>query len=748
MAQEATIKQYSNFAKGLMTEATPLNFPDDYSLAEENMLLNIDGSRERRDGMEYEAGGSITTTTVGNANVRMAFFKWEFADNRSGNQIGVVQVDAELWFMDLTEEIPSANLLNSGSAVSLASYVTTPGTIPELSFAAISGVLLCTSDAFDQPLKISYATGTDTVSVTTQSVLVRDLWGVDDGLDIDENPVALTDKHKYNLMNQGWETASRVAPADKIGNYFTTQTEYPNNTQIQSFGKDGTGAWSSATLIQTFFGKSPAPKGRFILNYFDRGSGAAGIDATYNREAQSGVSNLDDDIETGMFSAVAANFGRVFWGGCQSSITSGDSKSPNGSNLILFSQIVERTEQIGFCYQEADPTGEAIFDQVDSDGGFIQIPELGKVTKMVAMQNQIIVLAENGVWAIVSVDGLFTPTTYQVNKITTSGTKSPDSVVEVEGTIVYWAESGIYQIRLDDVSQSAVAQDVTLQTIKTFYNNIDKTAKENAKGYYDNITKQIGWLYQSDADWDFASYPDFCDKELIYDLQLQAFTVNTISSKTVQSPYVCGAVLGESLNTNTLIEEVVVNGDPVVVGGDPVEQTTQETVQTTSKLKYLTYVPQSGFVGFTLSQYSNEDFLDWGTENFVSFIDTGYIGFADWARKKGVPYLICHFERTEDGFDGSLNATNESSCFVQARWEWTDSSESKRWGRSFQAYRYRRPYVPVDANDRFETGHLIITTKNKLRGHGKALSLRFESEEGKNMKLYGFSIVARGNTSV
>jgi len=738
MAQDSTIKQYSNFSKGIMTEATPLNFPDDYSIDEANLILNIDGSRERRKGIEFESGYAQTTTTTTTDEVGFTFYRWEFADNKDSNQIGVVQVGQDLYWLDLTTSNPSGNLLNSGSPSNLGGVMATSTKHPRLQFSDVNGVLLITSADFLVPLKVTYDTATDTMTGDSQSILVRDLWGVDDGQDVDEE-ATLTDKHEYNLLNQGWTSA----------NLTTWGNPSPSNAMVMHLGKDSTGAWTEATTRESFFGNSPAPKGKFIINFFDRGTGSATLpDIVNNRTDLSGVSNLDDDIETGMFSAVAANFGRVFWGGSESSVTSGDSKSPNASSLILYSQIIEREEQIGHCYTEADPTAEVIFDQVDSDGGFIQIPELGKVLKMVPLSNQVVIFATNGVWAIVSVDGLFTPTSYQVNKITDVGIDGSDSVVEVEGTIVYWSESGIYQLKLDEVTQQAVVSDVTLQTIKTFYNNITADAKENAKGYYDSINKRVAWIYQSDANWDFDSYPDHCDKELIYDLQLQAFTVNTISSKTVQSPYVVGIVKGENLITNEEINEIQVNGDTVTVNGDTVEEILSSTVQTTSKNKYLTYVPSSGFASFTLSNYSNETFLDWDTENYSSFLETGYIAFEDWARNKTIPYLICHFERTEDGFDDSWNPTNESSCFVQAKWEWTDNDVSNRWGTKFQAYRYRRAYVPTSASDRFETGHKLITTRNKLRGRGKSLSIRFESEEGKNMKLFGFALTALGNTGV
>ena len=78
---------------------------------------------------------------------------------------------------------------------------------------------------------------------------------------------------------------------------------------------------------------------------------------------------------------------------------------------------------------------------------------------------------------------------------------------------------------------------------------------------------------------------------------------------------------------------------------------------------------------------------------------------------------------------------------VQARWEWSDSSNSKRWGNPFQAYRYKRLYFPTDSTDTYDTGFSTIVTKNKLRGQGKVLSLKFYTEPDKNLHLYGWSML-------
>ena len=86
----------------------------------------------------------------------------------------------------------------------------------------------------------------------------------------------------------------------------------------------------------------------------------------------------------------------------------------------------------------------------------------------------------------------------------------------------------------------------------------------------------------------------------------------------------------------------------------------------------------------------------------------------------------------------NLVLNNQSSCKVQAQWNWSDSTSSGKWGNEFQAYKLLRNYVPTGVSDTFDYGDKVIVTKNKLRGSGKTLSLYIKSEEGKDMKLLGW----------
>lgn len=88
---------------------------------------------------------------------------------------------------------------------------------------------------------------------------------------------------------------------------------------------------------------------------------------------------------------------------------------------------------------------------------------------------------------------------------------------------------------------------------------------------------------------------------------------------------------------------------------------------------------------------------------------------------------------------------NFSGLYVQAQWEWCTSAASGRWGQRFQAYRLRQLYADDSATGVFEYGYSVMTSRNKIRGQGRALSLKFTTEPGKNCILYGWNIEIGAN---
>jgi len=230
-----------------------------------------------------------------------------------------------------------------------------------------------------------------------------------------------------------------------------------------------------------------------------------------------------------------------------------------------------------------------------------------------------------------------------------------------------------------------------------------------------------------------------------------AFTLQTISDGTTLRTLV-GPVEVPPYVLGTSIQNVVVGDEQVVVGTEDVvaDIAVGEEVQLRTKGIFLERATDGGSL-LSFGEFSNSDFLDWAEVDAPAYIVTGYVSGGDFQRNKQVPYITFHFDRTEDGFtlDGEdIVPSNQSSCLVQAQWEWADSATSGRWGRQFQAYRYRRHFMPESVTSDYDYGFSTIITKNKIRGKGKVLSLKLETEAGKDCRILGWSAIMEVSPNV
>ena len=815
MATAETNKEYTTFVRGLITEASPLTFPEGASIDEDNFVLNRDGSRIRRLGIDYENNYAVTSTGILDSvfsTYATSTYRWDNVNNNPLLSIGIIQVGTSLWFVDLSTDNPSANLLNTSLSIDLTG-VSSGDT---LQYTSINGKLIVSTPEGDL-YKLSYDSVTDVVSSETITLYVRDRWGVDDSLDPETFPNTLSDEHHYNLLNQGWEESflheyygisaiysgwaasttyyagRTIVPTSPNGFRYVSQggltptsgsTEptwpttvgatvvdnqvtwknagaaqgYPNNAQVWWSGKDSTGDFDRDELARVDFGTSLAPRGHFILPFNDTiGRGA-------NREAKAlsefnQTLSLPDDIEVYTFRAVSTFAGRIWYAGLDSSVTGPDNNSPQTAGIILFSQLaVDNDSNINKCYQQADPTAENDSLLVDTDGGFINIPEASRIWKLIEIRGTLVVIAENGIWQVQGGDRGFTATEYSVTKVSSIGAVNAESVVDVEGSILYWSKGGIYYIAYDLETGSLTSSNITESTIQTMYNEISGTAKSFVVGDYDEAAKKVSWLYNDTSNYDGISLAYKYNRELILDLTLQSFYTSTIGELASNTPFVSGYLSTPNYLATSYADPVVVDSDPVTVSGDPVVRTT--TIRSTgiSDRKYLTFItPTAGNnQTFTLSQFRNGDFVDWEAADTIgidppAYLVTGHELLGDTARDKQGRYLVMHFKRTENSYvdDGSGNIVfdDPSSCLIQTRWEWSDHANG-RYGPQFQAYRFTRPYISGGIGASFNYGFEVISTKNKIRGKGKSLSFRIDSEAGKNMHILGWSIAYTGNTRV
>lgn len=470
-----------------------------------------------------------------------------------------------------------------------------------------------------------------------------------------------------------------------------------------------------------------------------------------------GVSFSDN---TGGVSVVADFAGRVFYSGFSQKFEGTDTKSLSPSNIVMYSQVVDSPDKIGKCYQDGDPTGPDTLDLVESDGGFVVIPGLGQVIKMVNLGEYLVILSSNGIWAISGGEAQFSATNFLVTKVSNIKCVSSQSAIVANDTLYFWSEEGIQKIYADKSTLNLLLESITERKISSYYKSLSQFAKTYAQGCYDEQEKTIKWIYNDLDSYDGNSYRFEYNRQLNYNIDLTSFypySFESIEGIEGRAPAIAGIFTPPSVNIASDTDTVVINGDPVEINGDPVVITSNTNLETTYSTKYITIeghsTPESGFY-IRIADLNNSEFLDWYSFDSVGvdspgYMETGYELLGDTQRRKQAVYLTTHMQRTETGFDeeDDFSLENPSGCLVTSYWDFSNHANSGKISTPFQIYRLNRWYVPADTSDEFNYGQSVISTKNKLRGRGRALSLKFSTEPGKNCIIHGWGILFTGNSS-
>lgn len=764
MARQTQTVEVNSFVRGLITEASPLTFPDNASLDEDNFNLRRDGSRDRRLGMDYEEGFQTINTGIDElptGELAVSTFSWKNAGGIPEKTFIVVQTGNVVKVFD-----PDVAPLSSGEIFSVTLPVAEEGQV--FSYANVDGTLVIATGA--KQIQIFNWDGTN-VTRTTDILKIRDQFGVEDkvgGRDLTEGtglqfrPTSLSNAHTYNLRNQTFAMPREMGDIsgrdkfDTLQRVFSVADVYPSNADNVHLATYPNPNDSGNRTGDQFFAKDlennppgtfPSPKGFFVIDAMDRG--ASRLEEVQQLEADNPeltrtVSNLPTDSTPGGPTAVAEYAGRVWYGGFSGELVGGDEKSPRLSSYIMFSQLVQDPTAIVKCYQEGDPTSKEAPDLLDTDGGFIRVDGAYNIQGLVNIGTGIAVIAENGVWMISGgSDFGFTANNNMRRKISEQGIQSPGSVVVVDNTFLFWSDDAIYHIAPDEFGDIK-SNNLTQTTIQSFYDQINPIDKFFAQGAYDSYDRKVRWVYNNRISDELPA------KELILDMTLGAFYTHTLESIGGSIfPKLAAPLEVPPFRLTETQTPVTEDGEPVENDGEQVTQLVSVRGSATRELAYIVLTGADP-VTYTIGLYRDPTFVDWASEDGVgvdaeAFLVTGYMSGGDFLRYKQAPYIQFYFTRTEDGFTddgtGNLFPTNESSCIVQSQWEWANSANSNRWGREFQAYKYRRLYMPADVNDPFDNGFEVITTKNKLRGKGKVLSLKMRTEPGKDLRLLGWSMI-------
>ena len=140
MAKTAARAEVNSFIAGLITEASPLNYPPNASLDEENFELNRNGTRDRRLGIGFESGYTLVPlSNLANElpTAKVASYKWVNVSGDVDNEFLVVQVERYLKFFDLSKEAVSGAGAYLGQLELAAFPVAT-----QYSFTSLEGLLI------------------------------------------------------------------------------------------------------------------------------------------------------------------------------------------------------------------------------------------------------------------------------------------------------------------------------------------------------------------------------------------------------------------------------------------------------------------------------------------------------------------------------------------------------------------------------------------------------------------------------
>jgi hypothetical protein len=422
----------------------------------------------------------------------------------------------------------------------------------------------------------------------------------------------------------------------------------------------------------------------------------------------------------------------VFYSGLDGKQVSATDTAPSMQGFVFYSRIIRTPQDFGQCYSDADPTAEIDNSPAEPDGGYVNIPDSGKIYKIIPLNDVMYIFAQNGVWALLGGESGFNGVEQQVQKVSDFGVVSSNSIVKTEDSIMYWSKAGIYYLGAGEAGVSA--KNVSENTIQSLFTALPKASKEFATGNYDAINRTVRWLYNSTTTFDGINYKYNFDTELILDVVLGAYTKNTITPLTEASPYVAGYV-----TTPDLINAA-------------------ELGSSITKYLVLYYESGSSIPNVTFAHYRDTDFVDWKSFDGVGryyegYLLTGYETLGTTMVNKQAPYIMVHCKRTESvveavGVDGAVEYDDPSSCILQSRWDFSDSGYSGKWGVATEVYRLNRALLLPVAGQPLNYGHSVITTKNRLTGRGKALSLRFSTSVGKNCHILGWGIRYSGNTVV
>jgi len=760
MPQSVTQTIKAKFNKGLLTEFSELNFPEEASIDELNCDLFKAGNRTKRKGLAYETGSTLTDETYAE-NTLFHTVSWTNVGGNANLEYLVVQAGNKLRFyrkgsLPLSDGmVMESDVSSTPYILDMTSYEYAGGlgaSASKIDVTSIDGRLVVVSPQIE-PFYISRDSDDGTFSVEQISFKIRDYgYYSDPATRLVNVPIQTSDVYNpaicslfpstpgcgvgeeyipiqrlYDTQNSGWSGGDRDRGTTALNTYKSDEGGLPPLTHPWYSGKATDGQFSTDDFTEVYAGTSLTANGHFIINLFSSTRKLEGV-SVFNPD-----NSFDTDWEgkalatpQGRFSTVASYAGRAWYAGVDS--------------RVYYSKIIETPEYFGDLYSHNDPTAEFSSDTLATDGGYIRLPEASGIKKLHVFGSSILVFADNGVWRISGVDGnLFKADDFSVYKITDFGLAFRGSFVGGQNAIPFWwSYNGIHTIQVTDQG-GMVEANLSRDTIQSFWEDIGSEERSFVTSIYDAVDNKILWMYPNVDE----TIEHKLNNILYLDADLGAFYPWKMSDKTSSStPFIVGSSFFNGRGADEIVFNVVDGvGDNVQDSlGNDVVTTRTAGISSASEIFFLTRDP-SGSLTFSL--FESLEFYDWEDAPYEAYAESAYNFVGDLGRRKNSPYITIFMRQTETGFtlsEGIYTAVNPSSLKVSAYWDFKKNPTSPPQ----EAYRHKQPIVPEDV-DNFPSPTTVLSTRLKLRGRGRVVRLRFEGTEGNNFNLLGWETLDTKN---
>lgn len=226
MPQQSQPYLMNQFSKGLKTEFTGLNYPENAATAASNCIFNRIGNTTRRPGINYET--NFAQQTINRTSLAINTYRWNNVGGDGPTRVLVTQVGTLLRFYKVSAATVAAPLSNQilASTIDISTFVAPGGSFDstvECQFTDGNGYLFVFHPTCD-PFYVVYTFGSpDTVAGTKITVQIRDFTGIpESGVADNFRPPALSNEHSYNIQNQGWTNSPAWSASSSTTNNTAT----------------------------------------------------------------------------------------------------------------------------------------------------------------------------------------------------------------------------------------------------------------------------------------------------------------------------------------------------------------------------------------------------------------------------------------------------------------------------------------------------------------------------------------------